>query len=594
MLAPPLARRVRASVVHAADWLTTQLGPSGGWGYNSNVTADADSTAWAVMLLAALDRPVPTAALAFLQQHQSDNGLFRTYHFQPKHAWSQPSLDVSLSSASALLAAGVWLPAEGRAYWEHVLAPRQNEDGTFTGYWWAHPHFPTWLASRLWQQLDKPALPYAWPQLEGNAPFLLACAGGDVRRLAAAQLVDGSWGSLPILRVPPSHEGLVQHQPEVVHDARRVFTTVTVLRHLAGHYSPAINAAAHQRSVYGHLCDDAVRNVCAANRFNMAQQQQALTLFQTLTQHSLSIPNAWPAAQLSSLSMGQPLEFSATTAHEAMLRYTCEVSEPVLPASKRAYSGLTAMEAAADLMGCGALWRDLGLVWQEIGRSAHPVASGTRFWVWAGVAHPVQGLPTLKVYANTFHTETGHGHDRLHAILAAANIPVQGQLKWLCSRLDEVGFPQEIGFGLRGDGHWRAKIYYEFHGWRPRLITEIAKHLGFPNMTTPQLTPAIDGVLSAEFARKRRSGLSFSFHPYKGEIETLTTTSAFPQQLVPVRTTHERILEWLRDRPGSYLHNFDALCPPEAEYWRLFSLFTRTVKRDGKLQTAIYLRPKLG
>src|SRR4051794_34525190 len=76
-----LAPAVRAAAAEgadaAADWLLGAAGTRGVWGYHGNVAPDADSTAWAVRLLAARGRPVPPSALDFLAAHESDTG-YRT------------------------------------------------------------------------------------------------------------------------------------------------------------------------------------------------------------------------------------------------------------------------------------------------------------------------------------------------------------------------------------------------------------------------------------------------------------------------------------------------------------------------------------
>jgi hypothetical protein len=328
--------------------------------------------------------------------------------------------------------------------------------------------------------------------------------------------------------------------------------------------------------------------VCGSVGFDEPQRHAAIALFQTLTQHSLAAPNVWPTAQLSALSMGQPLEFSATTGGETTLRYTCEVSDPILPAAKRVQTGLAALAATAEQIGCGKQWDALSPIWDVVGTSARPVPAGARFWVWGGVAQPADGLPTLKLYASTLHGESAESTIRLQKILAAANIPYRGQLAWLCERLGAVGFPQEIGVGMRGDGKWGVKIYYELHGWRPALIAEIASRLGFG---CTGLVPEIAGVLSAEFAQKRRSGLSFRVHPTSGDILDLTTTAAFPPQLVPLSVTDARITAWLGSSGGAYRRYADLLLPSESSYHRSFSLFTQTVTQTGGGERTVYFRP---
>ncbi len=577
----------------AVDWLLKQDRLSGGWGYNGTVAADADSTAWVVMLLAALDRDIPSDSLEFLEQHQVGQGLFRTYLFSADHAWSQACVDVSLTAAMALITSRKWSLSQGRAYWEKVIAPLQNFDGTFTGYWWVHHHFPTFLARRLWQQLGCPVLRYEWPKLKSSAPFLSACAG----EIPGQQLIDGSYPAIHILRVPPVHDENAQLRPELGKDSRRIFTTTTVVRFLAALRASVksfIPARVKSRSGYGVQCDSLVRQASHACGFNKKQQDDAVELFRTMTKRSLSEPNAWPSKQLSSLSLGQPLEFSISTSGSD-LRYACEVSDPVLPATARVCTGMAAIAEVAEKIGCSSLWQDLSMVWQEIGRSETHIPAGTRFWVWGGISQPAEGHTTLKIYTSTFAAETGYGRERLERIMAAACLDNKGQVKWLCEQLDKVGFPQEIGFGLRGDGRWGAKIYYEFHGWRPDLITELADALGFPSNTKEILTPTIPGVLAETLARKRRSGLSFRLHPENESVLDLTTTASFPIQLIKPALTSDRIGDWLDEfnQVEAFKSYVDAIAPVVKSPWQLFSIFTKTVTREGEKKVAVYLRPIL-
>lgn len=587
------ANIARKCVERAVDWLLKQARLSGGWGYNGTVAADADSTAWVVMLLAALDREIPSDSLRFLEHHQVGQGLFRTYLFPADHAWSQPCVDVSLTAAMALLTAKKWSPPRGRTYWEKVIAPLQNFDGTFTGYWWIHHHFPTFLARRLWQQVGSPVLRYEWPKLKNSAPFLSACAG----KIPGQQLVDGSYPAIHILQVPPACDEHAHLQQELGRDSRRIFTTTTVVRFLAdlrGSVNSFVPAQKESRSGYGLRCDSLVRQASHACGFNKEQQNDAVDLFRTMTKRSLSEPNAWPSQQLSSLSLGQPLEFSVSIPGST-LRYACEVSDPVLPAAARVCTGIAAMAEAAKKIGCSSLWQDLSMVWEEICRSKMHIPAGTRFWVWGGISQPAEGHTTLKIYTSTFAAETGYGRERLERIMAAACLENKGQIKWLCEQLDKVGFPQEIGFGLRGDGKWGAKIYYEFHGWRPDMIRELADALGFPSNTKDFLTPTIPGVLAETLVRKRRSGLSFRLHPGNESVLDLTTTASFPIQLIKPALTFDRLVDWLDEfNQGEAFKSYvDAIAPVIKDSWQLFSIFTRTVTRENEKKTAVYLRPVL-
>src|SRR5262249_38689691 len=86
----PVSRSAAAEGANAAaGWLLANAGRQGAWGYHGRVRPDADSTAWAVRLLAARDRPVPPPALAFLARHESDAG-YRTYRDRQTGRWAEP------------------------------------------------------------------------------------------------------------------------------------------------------------------------------------------------------------------------------------------------------------------------------------------------------------------------------------------------------------------------------------------------------------------------------------------------------------------------------------------------------------------------
>ncbi len=276
------------------------------------------------------------------------------------------------------------------------------------------------------------------------------------------------------------------------------------------------------------------------------------------------------------------------------LRYTCEIGNPVLSAAKRIQTGLDALKHTAVNLGCGDLWQQLTPIWNEIQACAMQLPPGTRFCLWAGISQTAGDWPVLKVYINNLLSEQGASHTGLQSKLAAAGIPYTEKLQWVCDRLQTLGFPQEIGFGLRGDGKWSTKVYYEFFGWRPSLIAEISTELGFSETTT-KIAPAIPGIISESLAQKRRSGLSFRLHPLTGEILELTTSVAFPVHLVAIKVMHKRILAWLQTQQEdekNYVRLFKELfLKPPPPHHRAYSLFTRTINLAGQKKTTLYLRP---
>ena len=66
VLDPQVRQEALSAAQRAAAWLLAQPRPHGGWGYNSQVAPDADSTAHSLSLLARLGLPAPAEAIAFL------------------------------------------------------------------------------------------------------------------------------------------------------------------------------------------------------------------------------------------------------------------------------------------------------------------------------------------------------------------------------------------------------------------------------------------------------------------------------------------------------------------------------------------------
>jgi hypothetical protein len=332
-----------------------------------------------------------------------------------------------------------------------------------------------------------------------------------------------------------------------------------------------------------------VRRVAAACGLEHARQEGAIALFDTLTRSSLAAPNVWPSPQLSALSMGQPLEFSLASNAPACLRYTCEVGDPVLSGHRRMADGLAALANAAAAIGCGERWQALEGVWQAARREQLPVPPATRFRLWGGVASPAEGAVTLKVYLSTLYGDAPASRRRLRDLLAGAGIAWQGEWRAVCERLDEVGFPQEAGFGLRSDGAWGVKLYYEYEGWRPELVREIGRRYGFGERVDQLLVPQLPGVVSADFSRKRRSGLSFRIDPASGALLDLTTTASFPPQLIPLEQTISHVAAWIGDA-GERVRRLAALLKSADAHARLFSLFTCTLDRQQRNHRSVYLR----
>ena len=127
---------------------------SAGFGFNSTVDADTDSTACVVLLSAALEQRPDPADITFLQDHARPDGGYATFH--GPLGWGNSHACVTPVVALALLNVSVDLPS---ALVEYATGKRAS-DGTWNSYWWSGPFYAT----------------AAWLRLLEAAPWL-CCAG---------------------------------------------------------------------------------------------------------------------------------------------------------------------------------------------------------------------------------------------------------------------------------------------------------------------------------------------------------------------------------------------------------------------------------
>ncbi|MEU7872419.1 hypothetical protein [Dactylosporangium sp. NPDC049140] len=603
-LPPPVRAAAAEGADAAAGWLLGAAGPGGVWGYNRGVAPDADSTAWAVRLLAARGRPVPPPALAFLAAHETGTG-YRTYRDVARtRRWSEPTPDVSAAALLAQHEAGVLDRAALADGFLRLVAGWQKPPGRWTSIWWAEDGYPTVLALEAWALAGRPGLtpvpaPVRPPVTAfGHALWLQALvltdAPADAAPLLAAERPGGGWAGDAELLVPdPSGGGLTERSI----DSRGVFTTATALRALlaAGPLPsapPAPVTAAPGRDTLGHGYDRLIGQVAADLG---VEPSRAVAVFGELTRESLAAPAPWPSAQLSGLAGGLPVELSVTDGAPA-LRYTVEVGDPVLPAFSRAVSGLHAIGRAAGLLGCEQAWLDARPALQAMVDPALPVPEGNRFWVWAGVDAEAGGREVLKVYLSSLHhhLDDGGALRRVTAALRGLGLPAGAPALDVLAKLEGHGFCQELGIGLAPGGRIGVKVYYELPGWRPELVTAVLADAGLPAGLDP-VRPAIPGVLTEEVAATHRAGIMLRVDLATGRIGEVSTASGFMRPMIGHPEIARRVGAWLGttgDRRA-----FDAVAARLLPGWpertgRLHSLFTRARSAKGA-RTTVYLRPAL-
>lgn len=266
-------------------------GPGWGWGLTDiRVPADADSTSWCALFLAACNRlPADQAQMiaAFLLEHRRSDGGFATFadpeqlrqvpswRTVPSFAgWCSSHVSVTAAVVQALLQLGNGHYREVYARALAFFAAHRAPSGLWHDYWWQGPYYPTYQVARA-VVLLAPTLTagfhleqtYQAIRARQHTPGYWSCADDDgacafstalavqtllldpdwQRHAAAidgacawlleAQSDDGSWAAPPILRVPrpeevdphqnPDHPAYAQHA--FVRPAiHRVFTTATV------------------------------------------------------------------------------------------------------------------------------------------------------------------------------------------------------------------------------------------------------------------------------------------------------------------------------------------------------------------------------
>lgn len=263
--AKPSARR-------AANWL---LGPGlcyeAGWGYHSFSDPDADSTAWALLLLRRTGlgtTPEAEAGCGFLMRCRHPSGGFATYPPGEKGCWSLPHADVTAPAMASL--DPVTRRTVAPATWAY-LASTARTDGWGTGYWWSTPHYHGINMTLLSLAEGRP-MPSSRPlaadcvlAIRGPADVALAaavdrlCHGPSPMTTALLGWLsdrrrnDGGWEETPGLRVPDQAEANPERRQARVSDPladqNRFMTAANVLRAAVAIARPADALATWRPSI---------------------------------------------------------------------------------------------------------------------------------------------------------------------------------------------------------------------------------------------------------------------------------------------------------------------------------------------------------
>jgi prenyltransferase beta subunit len=240
----------------AATWLIEHQLPDGGWGYCDSVGADADSTAWSLLFLSAELMQVDRSSCDFLVGFQRPNGGFSTYGAESgRGSWCNSHVDVTAVAARALFHRPV---QEFGAIVEQTLNyldREQRSDGMWDSFWWDSPLYSSAAVLAVMRDADRAidteriaaALEHTTAGNSFEQALLLEClvqcgSAGEASAAAAqetilrAQLCDGSWPSVPILRLTDwrvTDPAGRRDTGTLFADQNRLFTTATAIAALA-------------------------------------------------------------------------------------------------------------------------------------------------------------------------------------------------------------------------------------------------------------------------------------------------------------------------------------------------------------------------
>lgn len=250
----------------AAHWLLAREFSGGGWGYAEGLPRDADSTALAILFLTSQRLPITERTWERLREFQNPDGGFAT--FTPHAGVGSWALSHPEVTATALMALMAEDPSSsesikrGISYSRKQMTPARLWDS----FWWNSCLYATESNLRLLRRasfegdmsLTRTALRSIRP---GNsfeyalAILSLLYAGSatnapelneSVEALLSAQIQDGSWPSVPILRLTnrdcPEPWTRADAGP-LFADQNRVFTSATVVAALCNKESLCKHAA---------------------------------------------------------------------------------------------------------------------------------------------------------------------------------------------------------------------------------------------------------------------------------------------------------------------------------------------------------------
>jgi hypothetical protein len=225
----------------------------GGWGYNANSPADADSTAWVLKLLKRLKHGGEALKRGeeFLRAHLLPEGGFSTYATSTKILFGEglpPVDDAGWRSSHCCVAANAAAVLPDPLL--ELVRSAQEPEGNWTAYWWRSDVFATALAVQALLETDsqhsrQSARHWARKQIvTANSPFdrawliQLLCAGAEAdQRLArelclalvAEQRDNGSWRPGAEMLFPRPDAPARSETDNIILDHKGLLTTASAL-----------------------------------------------------------------------------------------------------------------------------------------------------------------------------------------------------------------------------------------------------------------------------------------------------------------------------------------------------------------------------
>ena len=246
-LARPPAATGHVEAARAGGRAIRAVCRAGGWGYNRDTVADADSTAWALRSLAALGYDCRNAASAVLRPYLDSGARARTF-LPPERAgnWGLPHADVTPLVGIALLAASG--PTALTMCIRSAVLADQMEGGEWRSFWWAGNAYATArsleflrLSGGIPAETRRRAL--CWLRKQADAAHCLDAAhmlalcvllGEPADRwldwLLEMQGADGTWPASPALLTPPQEGEVGVYDGQSRHlDSQRILGSAMVL-----------------------------------------------------------------------------------------------------------------------------------------------------------------------------------------------------------------------------------------------------------------------------------------------------------------------------------------------------------------------------